>query len=94
MATRENLLYLKKETGTKRLFKVKYFLDQTNNEGKWRTWKNLDHREDNPLKSKAKALLIILEQRKILVIGGHDQLRWGNNNVVTFNLKEQKMHTP
>ena len=50
----------------------------------------MDHREDNPLKAKAEALLEILEQRKILVTGGHDQLRWGNNNEGTFNLKEAK----
>lgn len=69
---------------------VKYFWDQTNNEGKWRTWKNLHHREDSPLKAKTKALLRILEQSKILMLGGHDQLRWGNNNAGTFNLKEEK----
>jgi len=33
----------------------------------------------------------VLEQRKILVSGGHDQLRWGNNNEGTFNLKEAKL---
>lgn len=32
-----------------------------------------------------------LDQRKILVSGGHDQLRWGNNNEGTFNLKESKL---
>ena len=32
----------------------------------------------------------MLEQRKILVIGGNDQLRQGNNNEGTFNLKEAK----
>lgn len=50
----------------------------------------MDHREDSPLKAKAEALLTMLEQRKILVTGGHDQLRWGNNNAGTFNLKEAK----
>jgi len=42
------------------------------------------------LKEKIEALLKMLEQRKILVIEGHDQLRWGNNNEGTFNLKEEK----
>lgn len=32
----------------------------------------------------------MLDQRKILVTGGHDQLRWGNNNEGTFSLKEAK----
>lgn len=43
-----------------------------------------------PLKAKAEALLTMLEQRKILVIGGCDQLRWGNNFARTFNLNEAK----
>jgi len=48
------------------------------------------YKEDNPLKTKANALMQIFEQRKILVKWGHDQLRWGNNNEGTFNLKEAK----
>lgn len=32
----------------------------------------------------------MLDQRKILVSEGHHQLRWGNNNEGTFNLKEAK----
>jgi len=32
----------------------------------------------------------VLDQRKILVTGGHDQLRWDNNNEGIFNLKEGK----
>jgi len=50
----------------------------------------MDYREDSPLKAKAEALLTMLEQRKILVTGGHDQLRWGNNTADTFNLKKEK----
>ena len=50
----------------------------------------MGHREDIPLKSKAEELLSMLEQRKILVIGGHEQPRCGNNNAGTFNLKEAK----
>ena len=42
------------------------------------------------MKVKADALLTMLDQRKILVSEGHDQLRWGNNNEGTFNLKEAK----
>ena len=42
------------------------------------------------MKAKADALLTMLDQRKILVSEGHDQLRWGNNNEGTFNLKEAK----
>jgi len=32
----------------------------------------------------------LLKQRMILVTEGQDQLRWGNNNKGTFNLKEAK----
>ena len=32
----------------------------------------------------------MFDGRKILVTGGHDQLRWGNNNEGTFNLKVEK----
>jgi len=31
-----------------------------------------------------------LDRMKILVSEGNDQLRWGNNNEGTFNLKEAK----
>ena len=34
---REDFVDLKKETDTKGLLRVKYFWDQTNSEGKWRT---------------------------------------------------------
>ena len=50
----------------------------------------MDYRDDSPLKAKADALMTMLDQRKILVLEGHDQLRWGNNNAGTFNLKEEK----
>jgi len=42
------------------------------------------------LKTKAEELRKIVEQRKILVTEGQDQLRWGNNKKGTFNLKEAK----
>eukprot|EP00253_Pinus_taeda_P019460 PITA_19460 len=87
---KEDFLDLKKDTDTKGLSKVKDFWDQTNSARKWRTWRNIDYRDDNPLKAKAEAFMKMLEQRKILVTGGHDQLRWGNNNEGTFNLKETK----
>jgi len=82
-------LDLKKETDTKGLFKVKDFWDKTYSE-KMENLKNIDYKDDNPLKEKIEALLKMLEQRKILVIEGHDQLRWSNNNEGTFNLKEEK----
>jgi len=86
----EKILDLKRETNIIGLSHVKYFWDQNNNASKWRKWRNMIYREDSPLKTKAETLMQILEQRKILVIGGHDQLRWGNNNEGTFNLKEAK----
>eukprot|EP00253_Pinus_taeda_P005771 PITA_05771 len=87
---KEEFLDLKKETDTKRLLRVKDFWDQTNSEGKWRTWKNIHYTDDNPLKAKAEAQLIMLGQRKNLVSEGHDQHRWGKNNEGTFNLKQAK----
>lgn len=66
-------------------------MDQTNSIGKWRTWRNFDFRDDSPMKVKVETLMKMSEQRKILMSGGHDQLRWGNNNEGTFNLKEEKL---
>ena len=43
------------------------------------------------MKVKVETLMKMSEQRKILMSGGHDQLRWGNNNEGTFNLKEEKL---
>ena len=48
------------------------------------------YRDNSPLKAHEEALIAILEQRKILISAGSDQLRWGNNNEGTFNLKEAK----
>lgn len=87
---KEDFLDLKRETDIIGLSKVKDFWDQNNNASKWRKWRNVIYRHDNPLKTKVEALMQILEQRKILVTGGHDQLRRGNNNEGTFNLKEAK----
>lgn len=81
---------IKRETNIIGLSKVKYFWDQKNNARKWRKWRNMIYREDNPLKAKVNALMQILKQRKILVTGGQDQLRWGNNNEGAFKLKEEK----
>lgn len=82
---------LKEETETKGLSKVKNFWDQINSIGKWRTWRNFDFRNDNPLKAKAETLMKMIEQRNILMSEGHDQLIWGKNNEGTFNLKEEKL---
>jgi len=87
---RKDFLDLKKEMDTKGLFRVKDFWEQPSLEDKWTTWKNIEFGDDNPLKAKTDALLRILEQRKILVSEGHDQLRCGNNKEGTFNIKEAK----
>lgn len=42
------------------------------------------------MKVNVDALLKMLDQRKIIVSEGHDQLIWGNNNEGTFNIKEAK----
>jgi len=81
----------KAETDTNELTQVKDFWDLTNSSGKWRKWTKLDVINDSPLKTKAERLMKMLEQRKILVSSGHDQLRWGNNNEGNFNLKEAKL---
>eukprot|EP00253_Pinus_taeda_P020137 PITA_20137 len=88
---REDLEDLKAETDTKELTKVKDFWDQNNSLGKWRNWRDFDLRNDSHLKDKAKRLMKMLEQRKILVSRGHDQLRWGHYNEGTYNLKEAKL---
>ena len=87
---KEDFKDLKTKTNIIGLPKVKDFWDQTNNTGKWRNWRNIVNREDIPLKAKGEALMKMLEQRKILVLEGHDQSIWGNNNEGTFNLKEEK----
>eukprot|EP00253_Pinus_taeda_P017157 PITA_17157 len=88
---KEDLEEIKVEADTKGLSKVKDFWDQTNSIDKWRTWRNFSFRDDNPLKAKAETLMRELDQRKILVSRGHDQLRWDNNNEGTFHLKEVKL---
>eukprot|EP00253_Pinus_taeda_P027356 PITA_27356 len=87
---KEDFLNLKHETNTQGLTRVKDFWDDIHNTGKWRIWKNIDCRNDRILKTKAEALGKMLEQRMILVLGGQDQLRWGNNNEGIFNIKEAK----
>ena len=82
------------ETKARGVTKVKDFWEQTNNNGKWRTWGNLDFKENNPLKAKVETLLKRLDQRKILKSKGKDQLRWGYKNEGVFNLKEEKLILP
>eukprot|EP00253_Pinus_taeda_P035878 PITA_35878 len=88
---KEDLEDLKAEIDTQKLTKVKDFWDQNNSSGKWRNWRKLDLRNDSPLKAKAERLMEMLDHRKILFSRGHDQLRWGNNNEGTYNLKEAKL---
>jgi len=57
---------LKEETNIKGLSKVKDFWDQTNSNGKWRTWRNFHFGDNNPLKAKVETLKRRLEKRKIL----------------------------
>lgn len=57
---------------------------------KWRTWKNIECKNNTILKTRAQELKKIVEKRKILVSKGQYQLRWGNNNEGTFILKEAK----
>jgi len=66
------------------------FWDNNQLMGKWRIWKNIDCRNNIHLKNKVEELKKMAEQRKILVSKGQDQLRWGNNQEGTFNLKESK----
>ena len=81
---------LKNETNSQGLNKVNDFWDHTQNTKKWRIWRNINCGDDNPLKTKVEELRRMLDQRMILVAGGMDQLRWGNNKEGTFNLKEAK----
>ena len=79
---------LKQETDSQGLNKGKDFWDLSQNSGKWRSSRNIDCRDERPIKIKAEALMSMLNQRIILVTEGKDQLRWGNNKEGTFNLKE------
>ena len=87
---REDFSNLKNDTDTKRLLRVNEFLDQTNSGGKWRIWKEMEYRNNAPLKAQVDALTSILDERNILISYDYDQLRWGNNNEGKFNLKEAK----
>lgn len=86
----EDFLSLKQKIDSQGLNKVKDFCDPTQNSKKWRSWRKIDCRDDSPIKIKAEAMESLLKQRMILVTEGQDQLRWGNNNKGTFNLKEAK----
>jgi len=86
----EDFWNLKHETDTQGLTRVKYFQDDTHNNGKWRKWKNIECRNDGMLNTKVEALGKMLEQRMILVSEGQEQLRWGNNTKGIFNIKEAK----
>ena len=87
---KESFLGLKQETDTQELIKVKDYWDQTHHTEKRRRWRHIDCRNNIPLKTKAEELMKMVEQRKILVSGGQDQLRSGNNKEGTFNVKEAK----
>eukprot|EP00253_Pinus_taeda_P025758 PITA_25758 len=87
---REDFMSLKQETDAQGLNKVKDFWNLPHNSRKWRSWRSIGYRDDSPIKIKAEALISMLKQRKILVIEGQDQLRWGLNKEGTFNLKEAK----
>jgi len=50
----------------------------------------MDYRDGIPLKGKVDEPRNLVEQQRILVTEGHDQLRWGNNIEGSFNLKEAK----
>eukprot|EP00253_Pinus_taeda_P019056 PITA_19056 len=54
---KEEFLDLKRETNIIGLSQVKDFWDQNNNASKWRKWRNMIYREDNPLKTKVEALM-------------------------------------
>lgn len=87
---KEDFLGLKQESDSQGLIKVKYFWIHSNPTDTWRTRKNIECRNKTLLKSRAEELRKIVEKRKILVVEGQDQLRWGNNNEGAFILKEPK----
>eukprot|EP00253_Pinus_taeda_P036326 PITA_36326 len=87
---RDELAALKSDTDSKGMVLVKDFWDQGRNNRKWRKWKDLGYSDENPLKTKAKALTQELEHRRILVSSSMDQLIWGKNTGGNFNLKEAK----
>ena len=79
---------IKYDTINKGLQRVSDFWDQTRDNGKWRTWKVQVYSEETPLKAQAKALAVILEQRKILTTTSSDQLRWEKKMKETLTSKK------
>lgn len=84
---------IKQETDFHGLIKVRDFWNLPHDTKKWRSWRKIECRGDGPIKAKTKELMKILEQRKILVTEGQDQLRWGQNNEGIFDIKEAKIIT-
>ena len=58
---REELTSLKNDTNKKGFIMISDFWDQVRNNGKWRIWKDLGYREDNPLKDQVDSLAMDLE---------------------------------
>lgn len=58
---------------------VKDFWNQERNNEKWRTWKDLGHNEESPLRAQADSLTQELEHRRVPVSSLPDQLRWRKN---------------
>lgn len=87
---KEDFLDLIQESDSQGLIKVKDFWIHSQLMEKWRIWRNIDCRNNNLLETKVEELRKIIEQRKILVAEGQDELRWGDKKQGTFNLKEAK----
>ena len=90
MLLKEDFLSLKQTTDAQGLNKVKDLSDISHIQGKWRSWRNIDYKDDNPITIEVEALRSLLKQRMILVTEQKDQLRWGNNKEGNFNIKEAK----
>jgi len=86
---REDFVDLKNDTDTKALQQAKYFWDQTNSEGKWRTWNLMEYMDNSSLKAKVDSLIATLDQRKILISIDQGQLRWEITMKAPLILKRQ-----
>ena len=73
----ENFLSLKQEKDAQGLNKVKDFWDLTHISGKWRSWKNIDCREDNPRKNQSRGSWRLAKAKNDLSNRGARSIKMG-----------------
>lgn len=82
---------IKQEMDSQGLIRIRDFWNLPQVTAKRRSWRKIESREDGYIKEKIEELMNILEQRKMLVADGKDQLRRGKNKEGIFNIQEAKI---